>query len=110
MEVDTGQLVVVASLADEQDDATVFDLDDGSVAEFHQPANPRVELRERRSSPSHMVCCPCVEDALPVLMLLTPKNADLALVIWFVVPDGVNITHAEAIWILGTFRTSIINN
>ena len=24
--------------------------------------------------------------------------------------DGVNITHAEAIWILGTFRTSIINN
>ena len=24
--------------------------------------------------------------------------------------DGVNITHAEAIWILGTFRTSIIVN
>ena len=24
--------------------------------------------------------------------------------------DGVNITHAEAIWILGTFRTSIILN
>ena len=24
--------------------------------------------------------------------------------------DGVNITHAEAIWILGTFRTSMIVN
>ena len=24
--------------------------------------------------------------------------------------DGVNITHAEAIWILGTLRTSIIVN
>ena len=24
--------------------------------------------------------------------------------------DGVNVTHAEAIWILGTFRTSIIVN
>ena len=24
--------------------------------------------------------------------------------------DGVNITHAEAIWILATFRTSIIVN
>ena len=24
--------------------------------------------------------------------------------------DGVNITYAEAIWILGTFRTSIIVN
>ena len=27
-----------------------------------------------------------------------------------ILTDGVNITHAEAIWILGTFRTSIINN
>ena len=81
MEVDAGQLAVVASLADEQDDATTFDLDDGSVAKFHQPANPRVKLRERGSSPSHMVCCPCVEDALLVLMLLIPENADLALVI-----------------------------
>ena len=26
------------------------------------------------------------------------------------VPDGVHIIHAEAIWILGTFRTSIIVN
>ena len=29
---------------------------------------------------------------------------------YLVDPDGVNITHAEAIWILGTFRTSIIVN
>ena len=28
----------------------------------------------------------------------------------FEIFDGVNITHAEAIWILGTFRTSIIVN
>ena len=29
---------------------------------------------------------------------------------WKEKPDGVNITHAEAIWILGSFRTSIIVN
>ena len=39
-EVDAGQLMVLASLADEQDGAAPFDLDDGAVAEFHRPANP----------------------------------------------------------------------
>ena len=71
MEVDAGQLVMIASLADEQDGAVPFDLDDGAVAEFHHLANPRVKLGERRLGPGHMVCCPRVEDPSPVLLLLT---------------------------------------
>ena len=69
-EVDTGQLTVLASLADKQDGSTPFDLDDGAIAELHRLANPRVELGERRPGPSHMVCCPCVEDPSSVLLLL----------------------------------------
>ena len=38
-EVDAGQLVVLASLADEQDGATPFDLDDRAIAELNRPAN-----------------------------------------------------------------------
>ncbi|XP_023535519.1 uncharacterized protein LOC111796933 [Cucurbita pepo subsp. pepo] len=68
---------MLASLTDEQDGAAPFDLDDGAVAEFHRPTDPRVELGERRSSPGHMVCCPCVKDPLPVLVLLVPF-ADLS--------------------------------
>ena len=70
-EVDAGQLVMIASLADEQDGAVPFDLNDGAVAEFHHPANPRVKLGECRLGPGHMVCCPRVEDPSPVLLLLT---------------------------------------
>ena len=71
------ELAVLASLVDEQDGVAPFDLDDRAIAEFNRPANSRVELEERRSSPSHMVCCPCVEDPSPVLMLLVPL-ADLS--------------------------------
>ena len=39
-------------------------------------------------------------DSLGFLVLVDPNP-------WI---DGVNITHAKAIWILGTFRTSIIVN
>ena len=34
----------------------------------------------------------------------------IIIIIIIIIIDGVNITHAEAIWILGTFRTSIIVN
>ena len=34
-----GQLVVLASLADEQDGVAPFDFDDGAIAKFHHPAN-----------------------------------------------------------------------
>ena len=57
-EVDADQLVVLASLADEQDGAAPFDLDDGAVANF-------IVLRIPESS---------------------SKNADLAPIIWFVAP------------------------
>ena len=54
-EVDAGQLVVLASLADEQDGVAPFDLDDKAVAKFHRPANLQVKLGERRLGPGHMV-------------------------------------------------------
>ena len=77
-EVDVGKLAVLASLVDEQDGAAPFDLDDdGVVAEFHRPTNPRVEFGERRLGPDYMVCFSRVDDSSLVLMLLAPL-ADLS--------------------------------
>ena len=73
MEVDVGQLAMLTSLTNEQDGAAPFDLDDGAVAEFHRPTDPRVELEERRSSPGHMVCCPCVKDPIAGARVARPS-------------------------------------
>ena len=62
-EVDVGQLAVLSSLADKQDGAAPFDIDDGTVIELYR-------LRIPKSS---------------------SKNADLSPVIWFVAL--VSITH-----------------
>ena len=60
-----------------------------------------------KQKPSTLATTNFMHEMVPTMIkLMQIKCLKLALI-----PiDGVNITHAEAIWILGTFRTSIIVN